>query len=283
MTEEVQSFGMPTKAPSPLEVKKAEVDELHEMKQITFDFDEEEDFEIKKEVFSVYGHKNDGKTAVCYGIPPAGDKVLVFSFDNKSSRPRELGFIQAANLDIKVYNAIKYLDKSNADVYQATSELVQRYILSIIGQAKEKFSPDWVVIDGTEIMSGIMEQVMRLHNNLRPYQGISNLSVWKERKQYIDDIHNRIVRLANKGVIYTMYSDKDTVTKDGEVINSKDVPKWIGSVMTETDVVIRADSTFIKDKREFVVFVESKIPLKYPDGKYKVTGRRFLDVVSECL
>jgi len=283
LSEEVQTFGM---APSsPLEKKKQEVEELKAMEQMTFDFDEEEDTEEKKTIFSVYGLKNDGKTAICYGIPEPGEKVLVFSFDHKSSRPKDLPFIKPAELNIKVYDALKYIDKSTADIYQATSEVTYKYILSIMEQSVEKFNPAWIVFDGTEVLSSLMEQVMRLRNNLRPYQGISNLSVWKERKQYIENIHDRAVQTASKGVIYTMYTEKDTVIdRDGQTIRMKDIPKWIGSVMRETDVVIRADATFENDKRIYWAYVEgSKIQDLYPDGKFNVTGKRFRDVVVPCV
>ena len=49
-------------------------------------------------MFTVYGHKNDGKTTICYGIADPGDKVLVFSFDNKSDRPLDDGFAVLGNL-----------------------------------------------------------------------------------------------------------------------------------------------------------------------------------------
>lgn len=283
MSEVPQTFGMAQ--PSPLEAKKAEVEAIKAKTQVAFNFDEEEDTEEKKEIFSVYGMKNDGKTAVCYGIPEPNSKIMVLSFDNKSARPRDLPFIKAANLDIKVFNVIKHLDKSTADSYQATCEVTYHYIMQMLDQAKEKYDPDWVVIDGTEVLSAIMEQVMRIRNRLAPYQGITNLNVWKERKQYIDDVHAKSVKTAKTGVIYTMYTDQhEVIDKDGQVLRKKDIPKWIGSVMQETDVTIRVDTIFEVDKRVYYAFVEgSKLPEKYPDGRFTVTGQRFRDVVSQCL
>lgn len=277
---EAQTFGIPTK-PSPLEEKKAQVEEIKALQKIVVNFDEEEDLEEKKKIFSVFGLKNDGKTAICYGIPEEGTKVMVLSFDNKSSRPKDLPFIQAGNLTIRVFNAIKHLDKATPDTYQATSEVTLMYVLQLIEQAKEKFTPDYIVVDATEVMSQIAEQVMRIRNNLRPYQGITNLNVWKERKQYLDDIHNQCTKCAAKGVIYTMYTEKDQlIDKDGVVIRSKDIPKWTGSIMMETDVTIKADTTFDGDKRIFYAYVESKIPEEFPNGRFDVTNRRFREVVS---
>lgn len=278
---ELTSFEKPNK----LEEKKAAIEAQKEKSPLVFEFDEEEDLEFKKEIYSVYGMKNDGKTAVCYGIPAPNSKVMVLSFDNKSARPKDLPFIKIANLDIKVFNAIKHIDRSSAETYQATSEVTYFYIMSMLDQAKEKFNPDWIVIDGTEVMSSVMEQVMRIRNKLAPYQGITNLNVWKERKQYIDDVHAKATKTAKLGAIYTMYTDQhEVIDKDGQVLRKKDIPKWIGSVMQETDVTIRVDAIFEKDKRMYYAFVEgSKLPEKFPDGKYDVTGKRIIDVVSACL
>jgi hypothetical protein len=205
----------------------------------------------------------------------------VFSFDNKSTRPKDAKYITDAKVYIKVINAIKYLDKSGELKYLESSLITHNFILSILEQSKAKFAPDWVMFDGTEVMSSIMELVMRSKNNLKPYQGIANRSLWRERRQYIDDIHAKAMEIANKGIIYTMYSTKDEIIdNDGTITKKVDIPRWIGSVMEETDVVIHAESKFENNKKQFYAKVEgSKIPDKYADGVYNVTGKRVKDVV----
>lgn len=267
-----------------LEKKKAELETVKNLSNAKYDFDEEVDTEEKKPIFSVYGHKNDGKTMITYGIPWKKDKVVVFSFDNKSSRPLEYPFIKNAGITIKVFNAIKLYDISSQDSLLVTSEAVYDYVNQLLEQSAIKFQPDWIVYDGTEVLSGILEQVMRKRNNLRPYQGIANFSAWKERKQYVDDIHNKSIRIAKKGVIYTMYTEKDEVIdKDGTILVKKDVPKWIGSIMRETDVVIRATADFIDENKKYYATVESSKLLEYPTGKYDVTDVRFRDVIDKAL
>jgi hypothetical protein len=248
----------------------------------SFDFDEAEDDGEKKEIYTVYGHKNNGKTTISYGIPHAGDKILVLSFDRKSTRPKDAPYIVNGKLTISVKDAIKYLDKSSEQRYIESAIKTHAFVLALLDQAKEKFDPDWVMFDGTEVMSGIMELVMRGRNNLKPFQGVANRSLWRERRQYIDDIHNRASQVAKKGVIYTMYSQKDEVIdKDGTVMKKVDIPKWIGSVMEETDIVVHAETKFENNKNVFYARVEgSKLPDRYPDGMYNITNKRFRDVVE---
>lgn len=245
-----------------------------------FNFNDYEDVEEKKEIFSVYGHKNDGKTTISYGIPEEGDKVLVFSFDNKSKRPTEAEYIKKGNLTIYVVNAIQFIDASKDDKYLASNAKTLRFIVEMLKQAKEEFGPDWVMFDGTENMSRVAEMAMRFKNNLKPYQGIANRTLWTERKQYLADIHRKAVNVSKKGVIYTMYSQKDEIIIDGNTEKKTDVPRWVGSIMEETDVTIKAVVKQEGGKRVFRAQVDgSKLPDKYTDGIYDVTGKRFRDVV----
>lgn len=262
-----------------LEKKVEELKKLDEINEEGFSYEEAIEEDSEKIVFSIYGLKNDGKTSVAYGVFPKTDKVCVFSYDHKSTRPKKLPFLN--DLNIKVLNAVKLLDKSSKELYLHTSELTYKYNLWLLEQITEKEKPDWIIFDGTEILSTILEMVMRKRNNLLPYQGIGNLNVWKERKQYIDDIHNKALSIAKKGVIYTMYTEKDEIIKDGQVIKKKDVPKWIGSVMIETDIVIKVESDFENGKKVYKAIIEgSKLPDLFPEGIYDVTGKRLWEVLG---
>jgi len=268
-----------------LEEKQSRVKELIANRP-EFSFDDEDDDGLNGiTVFSVYGLKNDGKTVICYGIPENGERVLVISFDHMSGAATKLPFITNAGLEFKIKDGLKFMDRSTLETLQETSDISYGYLLFLLAEAKKQFNPDWIIFDGTEVLNTILEQVMRLRNKLMPYQGISNLNVWKERKQYIDDIHAKAVKCANKGVIYTMYTDQhEVVDKEGQVLRKKDIPKWIGSVMRETHIVIKGDAVFEKGSRHYYAIVEgSKKPDMFPDGKYDVTNKRLRDVVCRNL
>ena len=235
-----------------------------------------------KKIITVYGHKNDSKTTTAIGVSQKGEKVAILSFDMKSDRPLDLDFIKNSGVDIKAFNAILYLDKSTPELYQTTSEKTYVYVLKLLEAIKNKFNPDWIIIDGSEFLNKILEQVMRKRNGVMPYQGIANINIWKERTQYIDDIHNQALNAASKGIIYTTYVSKDSVIKDGQVIQQKDMPKWLGDVMSQTDVIIRVVSNYDKGKSEYKAIIESsKFPREYPPGEYVITGKRIYDVLHK--
>jgi len=262
-----------------IEKKANEIKQIEEkVKDIEFSYEKAEEVDDGKAVFTIYGLKGAGKTSVAYGLVGEGEKVITFSFDHKSKRPLKLPFIKDTNA--KVLNAVKPLDKSSKELYLLTSEVTYSYILFLLDEVEKKEDPDWIIFDGTEVLSNILEMVMRKRHNLLPYQGIGNLNVWKERKQYIDDIHDKALGMVRKGLIYTMYTNKDEIIKDGEVIVKKDVPKWIGNIMLETDIVIKVESEFERDEKKYRALIESsKLPFEFPEGVYDVTGKKLVDVL----
>lgn len=235
-----------------------------------------------KKVITVYGHKNDAKTTTAIGLAKKGDKIAILSFDMKSDRPLDLEFVKKGGVDVKVYNAILYLDKSTPELYQATAEKTYVFVLKLLDGIREKFKPDWVIIDGSEFLNKILEQVMRKRNGVMPYQGIANQNIWKERTQYIDDVHNQALNSANKGIMYTTYVSKDSVIKDGNIIQQKDMPKWLGDVMSQTDVIVRVVTEITGGKTEYRAIIESsKFPREYPPKEYVITDKRLYDVINK--
>lgn len=240
------------------------------------------DTSSSKKVFTVYGHKNDAKTTTAMGVAKKGDKVAVLSFDLKSDRPTDLDFIKKSGVDYKVFNAILYLDKSTPDLYQTTAEKTYVFVLKLLDGIKEKYKPDWVIIDGSEFLNKILEQVMRKRNGVMPYQGVANQNIWKERTQYIDDVHKQAMDAATKGIMYTTYVSKDSVVKDGVVVQQKDMPKWLGDVMSQTDVIIRVITDVSGGKTEYKAVIESsKFPREFPPGEYVITNKRLYDVINK--
>ncbi len=283
-TEESTDAPMNEDAKQKLLLDKVKTLKQNRDEEIVPDFNIEDallDTTNSKKIITVYGHKNDAKTSTAYGIAKKGEKVAVLSFDKKSDRPLQLDFIKKGGTEIKVFDAIMHLDKSTPELYQTTAEKTYVFVLKLLEGIKEKYKPDWVVIDGSEFLNKILEQVMRKRNGVLPYQGVANQNIWKERTQYIDDVHNQALAAAKKGIMYTTYVNKDSVIKDGQIIQQKDMPKWLGDVMAQTDVIVRVSTNYVGGKNEYKAIIESsKFPVEFPPKEYVITGKKLIDVIT---
>lgn len=260
-----------------VEEVKIELDEVVEEPKIVeeFNFDEEET-PPAKEVFLIFGDKGTGKTTLALSFPGT---IAVLSFDRKSAIIKATRYNNDSR--IHVYDVIKYMDYSSTTAVCKSAEYTFEYINKLLDYLSKKIKPDWVVIDGAEIFQQICEWTMRARNNLEAFQGISNLNLWKERRLYIRQIHNKALNVANKGLIYTTYVTYSEKIVQGDVVNKKEVPKWIDVLIFETDYVLY---TFIDDlnNRFRVKVITSKNDEKLPTGKeYDITGTTLWEVVGK--
>jgi len=268
--EPVTTKPLDTKPPEP----KKEPIKVITIKDDEFDFTEET--ELGKEVHLIYGFKGHGKTAFAMSYP---GKIAVLSFDRKSTAVKYL--YQDRMDEIKVWNAVKYMDYTSPEAELVSAEKTFRYLVKLLDQVIRQWEPDWVVIDGSEILSHICELVMRYRNGLMPFQGIANLNLWKERKMYLRQIHYLALDVAKRGVIYTAYVDKDEVIEDGEIRAKRDVPRWLDILVYETDVVIRVLAQVEKGAgTKFYAIVESsKVPYIKTGVQADITNKKGFDEI----
>lgn len=217
-----------------------------------------------KIVFMIYGLKGEGKTDLSFSFP---GKIACLSFDRKSL-PIKKGRYENDDR-IKVFDAILHLDKSSPENYLESCDKTFRYVNAILDHVEKDFKPDWIIVDASDVFSKICEMTMRYRNSLMPFQGIANRNLWKERNLYVDQIHNKSSKIANKGVIYTAYTDSYEVVKEGEFLIKEDIPKWFGDIMMETDVVIRVVAPFEKTGKRFYAIVQSSKSKLIPTGLKK--------------
>lgn len=215
----------------------------------------------------VYGNKGDGKTTLPLS---AEGSFAVICLDQQSKIIIE-EFPPFADKDAIVYDAVRYYNTIDPEAKLESADKTVRYIHALLeGPIKEQH-PDWIMIDGTEILSHICEMRMRYNNNLQPFEGIRNLNVWKERNMYLDQIHMAATRVAKKGVIYTAYCQIKEIT-DAVGTKKREQPKWAGDIQYKTRVVIKVESASTKDGRVFYATVESSKIAAIPTGGRKVVG-----------
>ena len=190
------------------------------------------------EILTLYGEKNDGKTHFALSFPGT---ISALSFDQKTARIWKNNY----NSDprIQVWDA-RMLESSYDGISFQESSVENFKLINLILDLIEERKPDWILIDGLEKLQEICEQMMRVKNNFKPFQGVE-WTYWKERKIYLRQIHSRIIRIAKRGVIYTTYVEvKELNRKDGKVVESKQIPKYIDMILQETDDTIRLSAEF---------------------------------------
>jgi hypothetical protein len=163
----------------------------------------------------------------------------------------------------------------------ASADKTFEYINHLLDNYTKRYpQPDWVVIDGAQIFQQICEWTMRYRHNLGPFDGIANLNLWKERRMYIRQIHNKALNIARRGIIYTTYVEKDEVIIKGEIVTRKDTPAWIDVLIYETDYVLY--TYYDESKKTYHVrVVSSKNDKRIRSGtEIDVTNKLFANYVT---
>jgi hypothetical protein len=260
-------------------VVKTEEPKAQEVKErkaeVKLPIDEETDVPVKT-VWLIFGEKGTGKTVTALSFP---GHVLVLSFDRKSNIIKHTFY--GGDSRIRVFDVVKLMDYTTPEKMLESSERTYEAVIELLDAYPKVYgNPDWVVIDAAQVMQQICEWTMRKRHNIGPFDGISNLNLWKERRAYMRNIHNKALNIARKGVIYTTYVEKDRLVISGEVVHEKDVPAWIDILIYETDYVLQTMYDPLKKAFEVKV-VTSKNDKLLPSGQiYNVTGRRLWEVVG---
>lgn len=228
-----------------------------------------------KVVVTVVGRKGHGKTDVALSFP---GKIAAISFDYKTTPVAEKRYpdrlLDISNINtteelvkyvmsnnnkdwIIVWDGKRYFDEDSPETMLSSAETSMNYLLELLELIKT-LKPDWVLIDGIHIFHFIAEMLMRYRNGLRPFQGVRDRNIWKERRMYLRQLHKAAINACQKGVIYTTYlGEVDLTIEEGEIVNRDELPNWIDVVHDETDTVIVTRQKWQDGVRKFVATVES--------------------------
>jgi len=214
----------------------------------------------------IYGDKGEGKTALAFSLP---GKIACISLDQQSRIVWQE--IYKKDPRIQVWDGIRYYSELSPELLLESSDKTLRYLNFLLDTAIKDFQPDWVMIDGTEILSRICEMTMRNRNNKMPFEGIANRNLWKERNMYMNQIHHKAMNVAKQGVVYTSYIKQKEINEGG-VERKIDRPKWAGDIELKTRVLIKVESETIKEGRNFYAIVESSKISFIPTSGRKIIG-----------
>ncbi len=223
---------------------------------------------LQKTVVTVYGLKGEGKTTVAMNF---SGEILCISFDRKSMRIKPM---VPSPERIHVFDLMKYVDYTDTEKYGRALVVVFEETLRLLKGYNRPV--DWVIIDGTDELARIAEAVMRYTYGLSMVDGVKNPSVWKYRRFILKQIHNAALTLARRGVIYTTYVDKEQTIEGQQIINSKDVPKWLDVIMLETDYVLRVRV----EAGRYTLIIESGKGVK-SQRKWDITDEKIREAIAE--
>jgi hypothetical protein len=203
----------------------------------------------------------------------------VLCFDKKAQMVHK--HFLGGDKDIKVYDATKYYVKT-PDMFLPSSETTYEYVFFLLDNIS-KHQPDWIVIDGTEIVQEICEMLMRKRHDIKPYSGIENRNIWKERRQFMDSIFRKAMDSCKKGVVYTTYCKNDELVREGEIVSNTKIPKWVDTLLYETDIVLYNELIHEKGQARVKVRVDSsKIPGILKTGQViDLTDKKLSDFMKE--
>lgn len=231
-----------------------------------------------KETYCVYGEKGNGKTVLALGFP---GKISALSFDRKTMAPKVNFYDNDSR--IKIYDAVEYFNRDSALVLDSAMKTYE-YVKFLLDNIAEKDKPDWILIDGLEILEKIAEFVMRKRSNLHPYQGIVNMNLWKIRRSILDEVHQRANFIAKRGVIYTVYTTVSEIIEEGTVISKTKVPKYIDTILWETDIVLFVENKFDSKAKKSIITLRcdtSKNDKRIKTGSFfDITDKKATEIIN---
>lgn len=242
-----------------------------------YDFSMDEAESQGKIVITIAGEKGSGKTMTALSFVRKDKRIAVIQFDEKAAPIKKYFYSKVGNR-IMVFSGNKHWNTDPDSITETAYKSMKyiEFILTKLSELPENERPHYVVIDAFEVVSNIAEMAMRYNNKVKPFAGIKNLNIWKERRVYLKSIHNKALAASLEGVIYTIYMDQvDTVIKEGSVQERKTEPKWIDVIKMETDITLHCYSGMKDNNMVFIVEVlNSKIPGLFKTGtKYDTTEK----------
>jgi len=221
----------------------------------TYDFsgldDWMEETGVGKSVWCIAGYKGAGKTATVLDFQQVYDgDMLCFSYDGKTQKIKNLR--HKGNDKIHVYDIRRLFNRGPDERLESGAKAVDM-IMGKLSQYEDD-ELDWVFHDYIDLLPLLTEMKARKKCGKTATQPLSKYdTMWKDRKAFLEDIHQTSLRKSKYGVFYTGYVIRDDIIVDGTTVTTGTRrPKWAGIIEAETDIVVLLDveETLLKDGTE---------------------------------
>lgn len=215
------------------------------------------------------GEKGEGKTTSAMGWP---GRIVTLSFDKKSFRVWD--GVYNDDPRITVLNPVKYIKHRNLDIYTGECEKTIRYVMFLMSEIEKRGGTDWILFDGSDRMTKIIEMNMRYRGHINAFAGVEQRGLWNLRTFDLRKLHNWAIQISRYGVIYTTFRDIIDLEHESE---KKQVykPAWTDVIKEETDILIESSEVRSRDRNHKlqVKFMATVVTSKAP--KLLRTGEEF--------
>ena len=230
-----------------------------------------------KTIITIAAEKGCGKTRFALGLPGV---ICALSFDRKTTSVKATCYDNDPR--IHVVDAVEFYTP-DSDLVCESAIKTYDFIMWNLDYFK-RFKPDWILFDAAGVEAKVAEFAMRHRQGLKAYQGIANLSFWKIRNAILDTMHQKAVSIANKGVVYTTYTQFSEIVVDGTTTTKEKVPKYVADVLMETDIVLMIEKKYDPKNHKTKFYLRcdsSKFDKVIPTGFYEdITDRKIENILA---
>ena len=211
----------------------------------------------------IVGDKGSGKTTLVFNPKFFPGRIAAITMDEMTQHIwRE---IYKSDARITIYDGLRYYNPTTSDEIVETASKSLQYLSLLLIQEIENKNYDWILWDCSEELQEICEMAMRKDAGFKAKDGVP-WQYWRLRNMHMDNIFNKSLKVARKGVIFTLYTGYRDVRESGEVMNTVKEIKWAGNLKTQSLVIIETSKRVTSEGKRYYMSIESsKVPSMFKE------------------
>jgi len=248
-----------------IKIKKIEEKEI----EVKLGVKEEEEFDLSPAevgesiAIVVVGDKASGKTTFVLNPKYFSGKIAAITMDEMTQHI--WSEIYKKDPRIVIYDGLRYYNPATSEeiVDSASRSLLYLSKLLVKEISPKKF--DWILWDCSEELQEICEMAMRKDAGFKAKDGVP-WQYWRLRNMHMDNLFNKSLKVAKKGIIFTLYTIYRDIKESGEIMYTKKDIKWAGNLKTQSLVIIETLKKVTSDGKKYYMNVESsKVPSRFKE------------------